>query len=177
MMNARGIFCFFILLAFLAIGREIATAGNEVCSAIGGAELTAMKLERANAIRSVIEENVDFIVRESIRESCAEAEGSTVKIAVSRKLAELFSATEEAYNGGADIKFGTRSGAAPDFAFLQENSSAIVVSAWGRRLAAEYCFTGGIAKSEYVSAKIDVEGAETQFILPAGYCQAVEVVV
>jgi len=168
-MDSKGFFCFFLLLAFLSIElglREgIGSAGNEV----GGAISAGFEAEKLSLVRGLLEESVDQTVEQSLKEGLLlELGPEDIKAMVNERLSLLFSEAEKQYGF---VEFEEKSPG-----FLNGNSSVIVSRLEKKSVGAEYFFSGGILKSNFVLAEIRGKESMLEFRVPVGYAISATVV-
>jgi hypothetical protein len=170
-MDSKGFFCFLLLLAFIAIELELLAgfgdAGNEVAEATA----PAFEAEKLALVRSLLEESVDSVVEEGLREGLLlELGPEGIKVGVNERLALLFSEAGKAY-GFVEFEAVSKSPA-----FLNENSSVIVSRLGKKSIQAEYHFSGGVMKSNFVLVRIQGRQSVAEFMVPAGYTASATVV-
>lgn len=169
-MNKKGIFCFLLLLCFLGI--QIAMQKNTVENQqiFSQAEALCFELEKVDLKRTVLEENLDFLVREAMLEEAKKQnfDSEKIKKRVNEKLLEFFSAVEKETGTGF---FGVLP---LSLKYLNSNSEALAIHYNGFWIV-EYNYTGGVLKSNFLRAKIELENSEKEFELPVGYIQKITV--
>jgi hypothetical protein len=179
-MNNKGIFCFLLLLSAIALETNFLNESIEADKILAQGKTIAFEAEKASFIRTVIENNTDAMVRESLQQAMIlHLPQEKLKDFVNKKLALLFAATEKEYNTGIKVQFKgydaetkmqfTTSDGLQFEDFLNNNSIAIVVSVEGSAILAEYTFTGGLARNNFVQAEISGEKTNLLFKLPPGY--------
>ena len=165
-MNKKGFLCFAILLVFSAISLSLEsgpTAKEELSIAID----LAVEAEKVNFLRTILEENTDFIVGEVLAEetSKCDAKPSEIKQRLNSVLAEYFALMEKEKTG-LKISFKAKS---PEF--LNENT-ALVVKKLSKVCEADYSFHGGILRNGFVSAEIKGTRFSQEFRIPSGYAHS-----
>jgi len=173
-MNNKGIFCFLLLLAAIALETNFLNESIEADKILAQGKTIAFEAEKASFIRTTIENNTDAIVRESLQQAIMlNIPQEELKLFVNKKLALLFAAAENEYKGEIKVQFRTMecpaSGGLSLEDFLNENSTALIVSVKGKTVLAEYTFTGGLLRNCFVEAEIAGERTKTVFRLPPGY--------
>jgi len=167
-MGARGIFCFVLLVAFLSAELGLLEKRLEAQKAIGESLETAFDLERVSLARTLAENSLDSVARESLEEALATGLGpEETKQLVNSRLAAAFAGLEAINAGQPKIVFGE---SAKQRLFLNQNSSVIISESFGLGFEAEYCFTGGVLKDKEIKARIIGVKTELEFRVPAGYC-------
>ena len=170
-MNSRAFFCFVLLLAFLAAELEFLTGFENANSQVASANASAFEAEKLSLVRSLLEESTDSVVEESLRAGLIlELGPEGIKAGVNERLALLFSKAEKAYG---IVEFEAN---AKDPGFLNENSSVIVSRLGKKGIRAEYFFSGGIMKSNFVLARVGNQETIAEFRVPAGYTASAMVV-
>ena len=165
----KGFFCFLLLLAAIALETNFLNESIEADKILAQGKTIAFEAEKASFIRTVIENNTDAIVRESLQQAILlNIPQEKIKDFVNKKLMELFAATEEEYTEEIKVRFSTSNGL-PIEEFLNKNSIVIVITVEGKTILAEYTFTGGLLKNEFVQAEIAGEQTNLLFKLPPGY--------
>ena len=139
-------------------------------------ELLAIQAEKVNFSRTVIEENVDFIVLEVIEENNmhCKAPPKKLKEKINKSLLAFFRKMRH-LNEKISFEFFSGNESTISEEFLERNSS-VFVRFWGESCEIEYCFHGGVLKQEPVVGKIAGESFSQQFKIPAGYCQKSRVI-
>jgi hypothetical protein len=167
-MNRRGLSCI-LLLAFLGIELAFLEKSIALNRLEAEAMAAAFEAEQACFSRTVLEENTDLLVWETLRQGLSLGlENEELKAAVNARLVAFFAESEKASgSSGISLEFLPES---KSFFFLSENTSLIQKKAAGKGLEAEYCFTGGLLKNKEVKARVFGERVETEFRIPAGYC-------
>ncbi|MCX6798665.1 MAG: hypothetical protein NTW59_01040 [Candidatus Diapherotrites archaeon] len=169
-MNSKGIFCIALLLAAAGIELGMRQSSALANAKTAEAKTIALEAEQLNMARTAIEENTDAIILQTLREQLQQNKTpEEIKRAVNSRLAALFTATEKNYTRGITVEFAIGSGGNADTAFLNENSSIIVLPAGGRTIAGEYSFTGGLLRNKAVQAEITGSRTRQLFRIPAGY--------
>jgi len=157
-----------VLLAFLAVEARFLEKAAESKELGQKAVLASFEAEQVSFARTLVEENVDLVVSESLGQGLALGlENQDLKHYVNARLLGLFLAIEQDFLEGVEVRFSDESKSA---VFLSENSSVFLAKAGSQSIEAEYCFTGGLEKSNYVKARIFGNGLEAEFRVPAGYC-------
>ena len=165
----KGFFCFLLLLAAIALETNFLNESIEADKILAQGKTIAFEAEKASFIRTAIENNTDAMVRESLQQAIMlNIPQEELKLFVNGKLAGLFAATEGEYNSEIKVRFTTSDGM-PLPEFLNENSTALIVSVKGKTVLAEYDFTGGLQRNCFVEAEIAGERTKTVFRLPPGY--------
>ncbi len=166
-MNEKGIFCFVLLLAFFAIQTRFLAETTEATGRIELAEELGFEAEKAWLARAVMEEDVDFVIKETLHQGLLLNLGQEeTKIFVNSKLVLLFAEMEKANWEGIEIKFRQES---KNLQFLNENSAIAVEAIDKKTIMATYYFTGGLLKNKKVYAEIKGKKAMLGFEIPAGY--------
>ena len=68
-MNEKGIFCFVLLLAFFAIQTRFLAETTEASNKIEMAEELGFEAEKIWLARAVMEEDVDFAIKETLQQT------------------------------------------------------------------------------------------------------------
>jgi len=173
-MNRHGLFCFVLLLAFFAVEAGFFAGAGEASHSIAEAGSLAFEAEKTSFTRALVENSVDAVVKESLRQALVLNLGQEeTKKHVNSRLALLFTKIEKAYSEEIEVKFDFES---IQESFLNENSSVLVTKLKGKALEAEYCFTAGVMKNRFVEAEITGGKVKQFFKMPAGYTVKKEVV-
>ena len=173
-MNNKGIFCFLLLLSAIALETNFLNESIEADKILAQGKTIAFEAEKAALIRTAIENNVDAIIKESLQEAILlNIPQEELKDFANERLALLFGAIEKEYSGKIKAQFRATGCPASDgkplIDFLNENSTALIVSVKGKTVLAEYDFTGGLQRNCFVEAEIAGERTKTVFRLPPGY--------
>ncbi len=154
-----------IVLAFSLLSVSLSRQDNAL-KELSGAEEIAIEAEQVNFVRSLLEENTDFIVGELLLAEALTCESSpgNAKQRINQALAAYF---EEMLKGvgGIEIEFAEASQE-----FLNRNSS-LVVKRLGPACKIKYTFHGGLLRNQPVLADVRGERVVQQFKIPAGYSQ------
>lgn len=168
-MNNKGVFCFLLLLAAIALETNFLNESIEAGKILAQGKTIAFEAEKASFIRTVIENNTDAMALESLQQAMLlHLPQEELKGFVNKKLALLFAETEKEYNAEIKVRFSTSNGLQLE-EFLNENSIVIVITVEGKAVLAEYTFTGGLLKNDFVQAEIAGEQTKLLFKLPVGY--------
>lgn len=157
-----------IVLAFSLLSVSLSQQDNALEELLK-AEAIAIEAEQVNFVRSLLEENTDFIVEEILWEEailCDSAPGNT-KQRINQALATYFEEMQKGV-GGIEIEF-----AKANQEFLNENSS-LVVKRLGPACEITYTFHGGLLRNQPVLAEVRGKKVVQQFKIPAGYTQEKE---
>ncbi|MDD5162985.1 MAG: hypothetical protein PHD95_02140 [Candidatus ainarchaeum sp.] len=171
-MNKKGLFCFLIALGFVGIIAAIAASSTGESIIFNETKGIAFEIEKLDLERAVLEENIDFLIRETMESELEKGNRNPeqIKEKASEKLVSFFmQAEKEAANRGIAIVFFQKNGPVSE-EFLNLNSKVLVVNYENIALA-EYNFTGGIFKDAFLKAKIESKNSEKTFELPIGYSQ------
>jgi len=176
-MNCRGLFCFLIVLAFIAMRLAFLQGSIDARQGLAGARALAIEGEQLNLARTALEISVDNVVEGALEQGLRENLGpEEIKGLVNGRVMRLFGRAKEEYNGEVKVRFWAKGGVLGK-GFLDENSKVSVVNVKGKAIAAEYVFTGGLLKSKGVRAEIAGERAMQEFRIPVGYTARAMVVV
>ncbi len=168
-MNNKGIFCFLLLLAAIALETNFLNKSIEADKILARGKTIAFEAEKAGFIRTVIENNADAMALESLQQAIElNLPLDKIKPFVNKKLALLFAAMEREYSGKIKVRFSTSNGLSLE-EFLNENSVVTVTKDGSAEILAEYTFTGGLLKNNFVQAEIAGEQTKLFFKLPVGY--------
>ena len=145
-MNKKGVFCFLLVLAFAGTGLALQENQDEK---FAGAKNICFELEKLDLERAILEENTDFLAEETLRLELllGNKNPESIKKKTNAKLAVLLGKQED---------------------FLNENSEVLVIEYEGL-VFAEYSFTGGLLRNNFLRLKLESENAEKIFELPIGY--------
>ncbi len=179
-MNNKGIFCFLLLLSAIALETNFLNESIEADKILAQGKTIAFEAEKASFIRTVIENNTDAMVRESLQQAILlNIPQEELKLFVNGKLVLLFAETEKEYNSKIKVQFKgydaetkmqfTTSDGLQFEDFLNNNSTALIVSIKGKTVLAEYDFTGGLQRNNFIEAEIAGDNTKTVFRLPPGY--------
>ena len=157
-----------IVLAFSLLSVSLSQQDSALRE-LSEAEKIAIEAEQVNFVRSLLEENTDFIVGGILLEEALLCDSSPgdAKQRINQALAAYF---EEMQKGicGIEIEFANASNG-----FLNQNSS-LVVKRLGPSCKIKYTFHGGLLKNQSVLAEVMGEKVVQQFKVPAGYSQEKE---
>lgn len=165
-MNRGGFFCFVFVLAFLSAEVTFMQGSSAENQEMLEAKIIAFDLEKTSFTRTLMENSVDSVLRESLRQGLVQNLGpEEIKDLANRNLELLFQRMETAY-GQENLKFYPKEIGRE---FLNSNSVVLVTKLGEKTIEAEYCFTGGIMKENRVFAEIKGKEAKQEFQIPAGY--------
>jgi hypothetical protein len=169
LVKGRGFFCFLVLLAFSLLFLALSEQDRAI-EGLSASTAMAIEAEKVNFVRTLLEENSDFIIRETMESELQECPPSPQKVKekINRALLNYFEEMEKCC-GGISVDFSAGKGGL-GMGFLNRNS-ALIVKRSGNTCTMRYSFHGGIARSEFVSATISGKNFSQPFIIPAGYAQ------
>ncbi len=170
--NERGFLCFLIVLAFSSLWLSLSRQ-DRALEELSDAMAIAIEAEKVNFVRSLLEENSDFIVRKVLEEEAASCKEppNEIKEKINGVLLQYFEEVEK-LPGEISIRFSQ----GKDVGFMNRNSSLIVKNLKGI-CTIKYSFHGGIMRNEFIMADISGKRFSQEFVLPAGYSQQIAGVV
>jgi hypothetical protein len=171
-MNKKGLFCFLIVLGFAGILACLSSSESRESLEFGKTKNICFEIEKLDLERTILEENIDFLILETMRAELEKGNKNPeqIKEKISENLLVFFKQAEkEALGKNLAIIFFQKNGPVSKD-FLKQNSKIFLV-AYENLVVAEYNFTGGIFKDNFLKAKIESENAEKLFELPLGYSQ------
>jgi len=165
-MNRKGLFSFLLLLAFFSLEIGFLAKATEFKELALKEKAAAFEAEKASLQRTLIENSVDAIVEQELEQGLLLGlEAEEIKWRVNSRILALFKKIEKDPIQGISVEFDADS---LNPVFLNANSS-LLVSKPGKKVLAEYHFSGGLLKKESVSAKIFGEKTVVFFEIPPGY--------
>jgi len=174
-MNGNGFLCFLFVLLFasMQLGMQKGHAG---LGELNESMALAFEAEKANFLRTVLEENTDFIVASVLEKEAlgCRAEPGEIKESVNAALLEFFENAEEVHAGMLEFRAGN--GEKLGIGFMQGNSSVVVKRIKGI-CSISYSFHGGLMRNNRVEAEIGGKMFSQGFAIPAGYSHIVRGVV
>ena len=181
-----------LVLAFAAAYLGLSAGSVDSLQEIREAELYTLQAERANTVRTALENNFDFIVKRTIEGEVAlgNTNAETLKEKLCGRLFEFFRGVEESYGGELKVEFFEGSFPSGQYKkillsknrkklrkeFLLENSRVLVVDAGRHVYFVEFSLTGGMLKSTIAYALMSGRESEQVFLIPVDYSQKVLVV-
>lgn len=187
----RGFISFILIVAFLIAFIGVQTLAIESGENLGNSAILAIELEQNNKTRTILEENTDFIIEETLRGQIISdnLEPELVKFAVSKKLAGFFEKIESEFNEGQKISFFSAMLSPSQYNAvslaekkkliekdLLENSQVLIIPLGEHSVFAEYSFTGGLMKNNIAGAEISSGNSKQFFLIPIGYTSRIVVV-
>jgi hypothetical protein len=157
-----------IVLAFSLLSISLSHQNNAL-KELSEAKAIAIEAEQVNFVRSLLEENTDFIVEGILLEEALLCDNSPgdAKQRINQALAAYFKEMQGGV-GGIAINFSDTSQW-----FLNKNSS-LVVKRLGPSCKIKYSFHGGLLRNQPVLADVRGNRVVQQFKIPAGYSQEKE---
>ncbi len=166
-MNREGIFCFLLVLAFIALEIRFLNEATNASQRLQKAKALAFEAEKASFVRALMENSVDVAIEESLLQGLLlNLEPDQIKKQANNRLAALFRLMQREYQSKLVVSFDSKS---LDPEFLNQNSSVLVTRLGKKTVEGLYHFTGGIMKNEAVSAEIAGSRVRQYFKIPAGY--------
>jgi hypothetical protein len=158
-----------IVLAFSMLSISLSYQDNAL-NELFEAEKIAIEAEQVNFVRSLLEENTDFIVEGILLEEALLCDSSpgNAKQRINQALVAYFEEMQKGVDG-IEIEFANASNG-----FLNQNSS-LVVKRLGPSCKIKYSFHGGLLKNQPVLAEVRGKEVVQQFKVPVGYSQEKEV--
>lgn len=187
----RGFISFILIVAFLIAFIGVQNQAIESRKNLNNSIILAIEMEQNNKVRTILEENTDFIIDETLREQILSdnLEPELAKIAVSKKLTGFFEKIENEFNEGQKILFFSAMLSPSQYsavslaekkklieADLLENSQVLIIPIGEHSVLTEYSFTGGLMKNTIVGAEISSKNSKQFFLIPIDYTSRVLVV-
>jgi hypothetical protein len=167
-LNKAGFLCFMLLLAFASLQVRFSSQRNAL-NELAASEAIALEAEKVNFLRTLLEENSDFIVKEILGKEIASCNAREAKQRINRALLNYFGEMQKSCRG-ISIKFNSSNGETPDPGFMDRNS-AVIAKKIGKSCMLLYIFHGGIMRNGFIRAEISGKRFSQEFLLPAGYSQ------
>ncbi len=188
-MQNHGLFSFVVVLAFASALLAVGGINSLGTLKSGEAQSYSMQIEAANAVRSEIEQGIDFTISETMRTELASGERDAARLKQKALFAVRNFAEQEQLQRGKGIAvrfhsaqgyFGTASGLAAlsshsdvNWGAFEANTNLLLLSPTPNVLIAEFAYTGGISMSSVFYATIETENFTQVFALPQGYTNRV----
>lgn len=172
-MNKKGLFSFALVLLFASAHIAFFEQENYSQKKIGNAILTAIELEQGNVQRTLLEENVDKVIKKEIEEALGEKalKAEKIKERVSFELMDFFS--NMAGKEGIEFFIMSGNGLVSKKEVLSKETLEQLISVnvvkIGNAYFAESTFTGGMLKNKIVCGGINFPNSKTVFSIPVGY--------
>lgn len=188
-MNAKGVLSFVLVLAFLLIYLTLFLGESSAYNEMNSSKKYMIAMEQINARRTIIENNLDFIIVENLKKEFYSGvrEPEEIKKAVNLKILNLLennvAVSEEL---GTEMQccknelkenYNSLSCAGAEnlgIDFLEKNSKVIIVKA-AEFYSITYIYSAGILKNEIPSCDVCTDDFCTVFAIPAGYEKTVVV--
>ena len=158
----RGFFGFLVVFVMLILLLLVSVNENNFYSELGEAKTILIEAEQGSKEKTIIENNVDKIVFEKLKEQVLQKNFliESIMFEINNPLSSYLSTRTT-----ANI-IGTKIGPV-NTEFLTLNSIAFLIEKEGVTYA-EYTFTGGLLKTNTVSHTFG-EKIEIEFVIPADY--------
>jgi hypothetical protein len=167
-MNSNGLFCFFLVMLFTSSFILLRAGGEREKNTL------AFEIEKTSFERAMLEQNTDFLIRKSIENEIAFGLLNPLEIKknVCKKLFDFFKENEGENQGiKKSFYFQDKSRLIKNRLSLEElemNSIAVVV-AKKKIVFAEFYYTGGLLKNNFLTADIESQGIIQKFMVPPEY--------
>ena len=166
-MNKRGFYSFLLVLAYGVLLLSVITAEEKSIQSLRETKAMLIEGERINLERTIVEENVDFIIKETLREELQKTNNAeAVKERINEK---LFLLLLQIQKNAPNTRFFKNNGEELDRESLEKITKALVVDIKEKTRHGEYYITGGWSTGETIIGKISGKHFEQEFLLPVGY--------
>ena len=163
-LNNRGLYGFFIVLAFAAIYTGLIAENARTNEAIAKTKNKLLEAEKLNTLRTIAEENIDRAIKEKLEEQLRKTTNeSTVKTEINNTLLQLLEKLAETYSENPQMEFSTGNGDKISKEFLEKNSKALVIDTETGTKKAEYYIISGFGGT------IKGKHFEQEIMIPTGY--------
>lgn len=175
-MNKRGLFCFFLVLCFAGMQASLQMQSLQEKEKFEKTKSLIFEIESLDFARTILEENTDFIAGQAMAEEIKKGneETESVKQKTNEKISAFFSKAKESLEKEKSLQIIFLKNR-PEKDFLNINSSLLIIS-YENFFFAEYNFSGGVLKNNFLKAEIESAGAKKNFEIPTGYAQHAVVV-
>ncbi|MDO8537368.1 MAG: hypothetical protein Q7S21_00625 [archaeon] len=183
-MHSKALFSFVFIALFVLMQLELQTINAEKTKKLSNSVNQSIEAEKLNLIQSLIEENSDKIIEEKLQEALLlqQSDNEIIKLEANSELFAFFSELEKQYSSNPKIEFFFTEinsnnyetlfeslGEKLSLQKLNESSKVNVLNAYGKSIAAEYHFTGGMQKNKTIVGIISSENAKQLFVIPRDY--------
>jgi hypothetical protein len=190
-LNSKGLLNFLLVLLFVSLLFSFFSLDGFSQKKLGKNLQLLLEAEQASFFRTLLEENTDTLVEETIKFEVLK--GNTAPRKLKKKIVQnlltFFSKTEKEFKENPEIVFFTARISSENYEefskteltekdiglLLKKNSKVNVIKLKNAYLV-EFVFTGGKNKKEVITARISFENMNSYFFIPAGFSKKVLVV-
>ena len=183
-MHSKALFSFVFIGLLVLMQLELQEINANKNKKIQETINQSIEAEKLNLMQTMIEENTDHIIEQKLEEALLlqQSNNEIINLETDTELFAFFSSLEEKFKEKPKIEFFFTKlnsnnyeklleikGEKLSLQKLKELSKVNVLNAYGKTIAAEYHFTGGIQKNQIVFAKISTNNAKQLFVIPINY--------
>ncbi len=166
-MNAKGIYSFLVVAGMAGILFYMAAAAESSRDSLKRAEQALIEAETINFRRTIIEENIDFAIREKLYQQLATTSNpQEIKKEINRMLAKLIEKIQES---GPEAEFFTSNSGKIDEEYLGKISKVLVIDSKQGEKEGTYYIIRGFSGTETIEGKVSGKNFSQKFRIPAGY--------
>lgn len=183
-MHSKAMFSFVFIGLLVLMQLELHEINANKNKKIQESVNESIEAQKLNLLQTMIETNSDHIIEQKLQESLLlqQSNNEIIKIETNAELFAFFFLLEEKFKENPKIEFFyselnsnnyekllEEQGEKLSLQKLNELSKVNVLNAYGKTIAAEYHFTGGMQKNKTIFAVISSKTAKQLFVIPRDY--------
>jgi len=169
-LNNRGLYSFLLVIGYSVLLLAMLSARENSIASFREAKNSLLEAEIINLHRTIVEENIDRVIRERLAEQLTKtSDAGIVKSQINNTLLLLLKEIEKNHAEQPMIRFYSASGKAIDKNFLEKISKVLVIDTRENKTEGEYYIIRVFGGGETLLGKISGKNFEGEFKLPEGY--------